>query len=103
MVLLRHPRPAGFVALLMLGTAVAGSAFAHTGLQSQYYEIPPQMAQAESANTASADTADMSASSFDHGENGADRTADMGAAGHDFGGHEHDGGFGGHGGGHGRR
>ena len=99
MVLLRHPRPAGFVALLLLGTAVAGPAFARTGLQSEHYVIPPQMAQAESA-----DTADMSVPSFDHGENGADRAADMGVAGHDLGGHEHDGGFGGgHGGGHGRR
>ncbi|MGL4962251.1 MAG: hypothetical protein ACRC67_13540 [Inquilinus sp.] len=99
MVLLRHPRPAGFAALLLLGTAVAGPAFARTGLQSQYYEIPPQMAQLDSA-----DTADMSAPSFDHGENSADRTSDMGAAGHDLGGHDHAGGFGGgHGGGHGRR
>ncbi|WP_342235804.1 hypothetical protein [Inquilinus sp. OTU3971] len=95
MVLPRHPRPAGFVALLLLGTAVAGPAFAQTGLQSQYYEIPPQMAQ-----LGSSDTADMSAPSFDHGENGADRTADRGAVGHDLGGHGHDGGFGG---GHGRR
>jgi hypothetical protein len=96
MVLLRHPRPAGFVALLTLGIAAAGPAFARTGLQSQYYEIPPQVAQAESA--------DMSVPSFDHGENGADRATDMGVAGHDLGGHEHDGGFGGgHGGGHGRR
>ncbi|MGF6228256.1 hypothetical protein QFZ27_002211 [Inquilinus ginsengisoli] len=92
MVLLRHPRPAGFVALLLLGTAVAGPAFARTGLQSEHYVIPPQMAQAESA-----DTADMSVPSFDHGENGADR----GTVGHDFGGHDHD--HDGHGGGHGRR
>lgn len=91
MVLLRHPRPAGFVALLLLGTAVAGPAFARTGLQSEHYEIPPQMAQAGSA-----DTADMSAPSFDHGENGSGRDTATRAGGHDHGGHEH-------GGGHGRR
>ena len=102
MVLLRHPRPVGFAVLLMLATAAAGPAFAGTGLQSEHYVIPPQLAQAGSD-----DTADMSAPSFDHGENGTDRTdrtADMGAAGHELGGHEHAGGFGGHhGGGHGRR
>lgn len=89
MVLLRHPRPAGFVALLMLGTAAAGPAFARTGLQSEHYVIPPQTAQ-----VGSADTADMSTPSFDHGENGSERS--VGDAGHDLGGH-------GHGGGHGRR
>ena len=99
MVLLRRPRPAGFVALLMLGMAAAGPAFARTGLQSENYVIPPQMAQ-----VGSVDTADMSAPSFDHGENGSERTTDMGAAGHDLGGHDHAGGFGGgHGGDHGRR
>lgn len=87
MVLLRHPRPAGFVALLLLGTAIAGPAFAGTGLQSEHY-VPPQMAQAES------DSADMSTPSVDHGDNGAERAT----AGHDLGGHDHD-----HGGGHGRR
>lgn len=99
MVLLRHPRPAGFTALFMLGIAAAGPAFARTGLQSQYDEIPPQMVQLDSA-----DTADMSAPSFDHGENAADRATDMGDAGHDLGGHDHGGGFGGsHSDGHGRR
>jgi len=91
MVLPRHPRPAGFVALLTLGMAVAGPAFARTGLQSEHYVIPPQLAQ-----VGSADTANMSAPSFDHGDNGSERTTDMGAAGHDLGGH-------GHAGGHGRR
>jgi len=98
MSLLRHPRPAGFVALLVLGIAAAGPALAGTGLQSEHDEILPQVAQADSA-----DTQDASASSFDNGENGTDRTAQMGAFGHDHAGrgdgHGHGGG---HGGGHGQ-
>ncbi|MGK9236389.1 hypothetical protein KXS07_31700 [Inquilinus limosus] len=103
MVLLRHPRPAGFVALLMLGTVAAGPAFARTGLQSEHYPLPPQMAQADAS-----DTQDSSAPSFDHGENGADRNTHPGEIGPDHGerGHDRGGGFGGgrggdHGGGHG--
>jgi hypothetical protein len=95
MVLLKHPRPAGFVALLMLGIAAAGPAFARTGLQSEHYEILPQMAQADPSASETDSTP-----SFDHGENSADRAGHLGAVGHARGDHGH--GDHGHGGGRGR-
>ncbi|WP_225769896.1 hypothetical protein [Inquilinus sp. Marseille-Q2685] len=94
MSLLRHPRPAGVAALLMLGLA-AGPAFARTGLQSEPYQIPLQTAQADPA-----DTQNGSGSTFDHGENGDDRSDHLGHVGHDRGEHDHGGHD--HGGGRGR-
>lgn len=96
MSLLRHSRLAGVAALLILG--VAGPAFARTGLQSEHYEILPQMAQADPSGSENATTP-----SFDHGEDNADHEGHLGAVGHDRGDHGHgDHGHGGHGGGRGR-
>lgn len=97
MSLLRHPRPAGVAALLMLGLAAAGPAFARTGLQSEHTPIPLQTAQADPA-----DAQTDSGPSFDHGENAADRDSHRADIGHDRGGHNHGGHGGDHGGGRGR-
>ncbi|MFE0752359.1 hypothetical protein ACFW16_00295 [Inquilinus sp. NPDC058860] len=98
MSLLRHPRPAGLAALLMLGLAAAGPAFARTGLQSEHTPLLPQTAQADST-----DAQIDSGPSFDHGENAADRGSHRADIGHDRGARGHDGGHGGdHGGGRGR-
>lgn len=91
MSLLRHPRPAGVAALLVL-VAAAGPAFARTGLQSEHDQvIAPLLAQMEPSDT-------DSTPAFDHGENDSNHDGHLGTVGHDRGGHGH----GGHGGGRGR-
>ncbi|WP_343715116.1 hypothetical protein [Inquilinus sp.] len=92
MSLLRHTRPAGVAALLLLGLAAAGPAFARTGLPSGQYPVLLQTAQADPTGS------DTNATpSFDHGENGDNHDHhDRGGFGHDGGDHGHGGGHGGH-------
>lgn len=94
MSLLKHSRPAGVAALLALGLAAAGPAFARTGLQSEHDQFPLQTAQ-----TLSSDSESDAMASFDHGENGDNHDSARAAASHDHGDHGHGGG---HGGGRGR-
>ncbi|WP_395675797.1 hypothetical protein [Inquilinus sp.] len=93
MSLFKPSRSAGVAALLILGVAAAGPAFARTGLQSEHYPVMLQTAQADQTGS---ETNAMT--SFDHGENGDNHT---GAMAHSGGAHGHDGGHG-HGGGRGR-
>ncbi|MBW8728839.1 MAG: hypothetical protein JF625_27285 [Inquilinus limosus] len=91
MSLFRYSRPAGVAALLILGVAAAGPAFARTGLQSENYPVVLQTAQADQTGS---ETNAMT--SFDHGENGDNPDHARGGFGHDGGDHGHGGGHGGH-------
>lgn len=91
MSLFKHSRSAGVAALLILGVAAAGPAFARTGLQSENYPVVLQTAQADQTGS---ETNAMT--SFDHGENGDNHDHAGGSFSHDGGGHGHGGGHGGH-------